>query len=419
MHDLVINKNNEKEKFFHIHIKNCDKDGAIVSARLASLLNAVSSLRPLKINPDRYTDHNYFNDIGNKLAKYYSLVKKNKLFSTETIVLSSVHRAALYIAEVLHAPILPMQIISFSRSIKEAQQTSLFSIVGTDYDYKGLWQWNKITHISHFPTEYVKLINRAKHLIIVRSIDEGKDCPIEGKIKDLFINCSIKKLNPLLWKEIKDLIVEKEKDYGWVRQWEWGLPDNSIKAVKDLWKSLKKDITNLHIIEANSIDLYKFIPFIWEKYLNENKVSIRGITLNSYWTAHPYYERYAGLIPIHFYKFSYLQKIAVSYIRKFCLKERSPETLCAFINNIGDINDINNVKLLLNKIGVEKESWVSNGIDSPDAIAKDIYNNEIPKPFEKISEWIKKAPYKDKIWKALNIKKLLNFFNDLKKNKNF
>jgi len=56
MHELTIHPPRNPGSPTRLCIGNCDKDGSIVSARLASSLGAVSCTRPLKIRIDRYTE---------------------------------------------------------------------------------------------------------------------------------------------------------------------------------------------------------------------------------------------------------------------------------------------------------------------------------------------------------------------------
>ncbi|MFW6100571.1 MAG: hypothetical protein ACOC90_04235, partial [Bacteroidota bacterium] len=121
MHELKIHPTSVPGGPIHLNISNCDKDGAIVAARLASAMGGICSARNLEITPDRYTDPNFLDDIANTLTAYYGLASRSPLLDPRTIVLSSVHPAALYIAETLHAPLLPMQVLSFAQNIKQAR----------------------------------------------------------------------------------------------------------------------------------------------------------------------------------------------------------------------------------------------------------------------------------------------------------
>lgn len=117
------------------------------------------------------------------------------------------------------------------------------------------------------------------------------------------------------------------------------MPDVSIEAVKTLWTSLGKDPHKMYLIENDTITLYKLIPKIWEWYLEKNKVNINGVTLNTYWISHPAYERSAGLIPVHFYKFSTIKETATFYIKKYYKGPKFFRNLCVFMTDAGSPND--------------------------------------------------------------------------------
>jgi hypothetical protein len=409
MHELTIYPPTDANGIMRLCIAHCDKDGAILSARLASALGGISSPRPLQIRPDRYTDPTFFRDTANALAGLYKLASGSALLNPKTVVLSSVHRAALYIAEALHAPLLPLQLISFSKTIEQAQLSQVLSIVGSDYGVNELWQWNKIAEPSQFPDSYVEMLKEAENVILVRSNDFDADCPIEGKIGKVYVNRSLRVLNPRLWDTVSHRLEETGKDFSNLHQWEWGLPDATLSAAKSLWKTLGKDVARFHCIESSTVDLYRLISPLWENYLLSNEVHIRGVTINAYWTAHPYFERYAGLVPVHYYKFSFRRDDARTYLEKYGRTHPSPDRICVFSNDAGGYADHIEVQNLITEMGLQQNCWFSIGYDCPGAECHDSYGEPIPNPFQKVSEWIKTSPYRKHKWKPLEIDALLPF----------
>lgn len=402
MHELTIFPPSRPASPIRLCISNCDKDGTIVSARIASSIGAIYSARPLRIQVDRYTDQTYFTDIGNTLAGYYRIADGNRLLSNKTVVLSSVHRAALYIAESLHAHILPLQLISFARNLLEAQLSPLLSIVGADDGVSLLWQWNKVSDVSHFPKGYVNLIKDADDLVIVRSTDTADDCPIEGRVGNVFVNRTLRRVDPRSWKNVCGELSDKGMAHHELRQWEWGLPDIAMHCSESLWRSLGKAAEHFHVIEGTTEDLFRAIPILWERYLQSNSIPVRGVTLNAYWKAHPYYERFAGLVPIHYYKFSMLKEVARAYIEKYAAIDAQTEQMCAFTNDVGSPSDSEDVRQLISTMGLQNVFWFSKGFDCPDAKCEDIYRQPIPRTYEKISEWITTAPYRSHEWMPMN-----------------
>jgi len=398
-----------------IKINNCDKDGSIVVKRLASIFGCVAPTRDIKININRETNKNYPQDMGNKLVEYYNFQKGKEIFKKDILILSSVHRFGLYLAEVLHGLILPLQIMAFANSWSTAETTSTMSICGTDYDKDCIWQWNKFTTVEDLPSKYLELIKNAESLIIVRSIDSVSDCPIIGKYKNLHINSTLKNINHgnKYLEQILPELKYKEKKYEDIRQWEFGLPDESIKSIKHLWSSLSKNTNDLHIIEDTTINLYKSIIPLWEKYLLSNGISIRGFTFNSYWTTHPYYEKLAGLLPINFYKFSTLSEFAKFYFEKYIQQiELSSETINVYTNQTGSQNDIDDLIRFLKEFKLEKTAWFSIGYDCMDKNNRctDIYGENIPKPFERIKCLLNKAPYYSRKFYPLSMRDIKNLF---------
>lgn len=411
MHELTIYPPSAPGRPKRLCVSNCDKEGSIVSARIASAIGAVSSTRPIAISTDRYTDETYFRDIAGSLAEHYRLVTDSSLLDRQTVVLSSVHRAALYVAESLHAILLPLQVLSFARNYEEAVKTPLLSIVGCDYGVDSLWQWNKVSDVSHFPDAYIDILKRANSVVVLRSTDTGDDCPVLGRIGRVFVNSTLPRLNPTLWSSLEKRLVDRECSFTHLRQWEWGLPDATVDAARALWHHLGKQADQFHVIELGTVELYRRIPVLWEEYLKTNSVRIRGVTLNAYWTAHPYYERYAGLIPIHFYRFSMLRDVAARFLEAYGTTDNEEGRMCAFLNNVGSGQDCNEAQKLISDKGLQDAFWFSTGFDCPDAECKDIYGKLIPKPFEKVAEWMPSAPYRSRKWHPMDIQSVLRIMN--------
>ena len=413
MFDLQT-KYSSSKKLINISINNCDKDGTIVAKRLSSCINCVAPTRSLKIEVDRETDNTYLKDMGNKVVRYYDMAKGGQLLNFKTIVISSVHRAALYFAEVLHAPILPAQFISFASSWYSALRRGSFSIAGADYDSPFIWQWNKIDSVESFPSSYIELINDCDDLFIIRSKEDDSENKIIGKFKNLFINSSLTKLqiHDKYWQEIK-YSLEKINTNSFIGDWEWSLPDATIQAIYKLWHSFGKNPRKIHIIEASVINLYKIIPIIWEKYLSNNSIPVNGFTLNSYWTAHPYYERYTGLLPFHFYNFSTIVDQIKFFFDKYMTNLKpSTKNIVVFANTIGSEREIENISSFLRKYELNDMAWFSNGIDSSDAVCKDIFGNVIPQPYIMVAKWIADSPYKGRDFNPLIINDFMKVYTN-------
>lgn len=123
-----------------MYFRDCDKDGSIVAARLAGATGRISCGRPVEIRVHRHSDAQYFEDLAGVVVGHYRSLPSTALLNSRIVVLGSVHRAALYVAEALHAPLLPLQFLSFSQTLAEAQSAGMLSIAGTDHDVDALWQ---------------------------------------------------------------------------------------------------------------------------------------------------------------------------------------------------------------------------------------------------------------------------------------
>ena len=381
-------------------IDNCDKDGTLVAKRIASLSGLVAPTRNINIDLNRETDETFAQDMADKLA---SLYKNSKSVNKKIIIFSSVHRYALYLAEVLNAVVLPLQIISFAKSWEQAKKTQTTSICGTDSDRLDLiWQWNKFTSPEHFPKSYVELMKNAEEIIIVRSTDRDDDpdnCQIVGKYKNLYINTTLlsSKSGRRHFKKMQLCMDTRKKNFIHLGQWEWSLPNDTINATKQIWESLGKDTNSLHTVKSSTINLYKRIIPLWEEYLKINNIPVRGFSFNPYFTCHPYYEKLAGLLPINYYKFEMVSKYAEIYIRKYAKQiERTPRTITAFTNEFGSDAEIQDLQCFLEKFGMSDTAWLSNGSDCSGDKVEDFFGKRIPAPYLKVQEWIKDAPYKRK-----------------------
>ena len=118
MFDLDVSLENGYPCF---SIKNCDKDGSLVAKRLASSNGGISDTRALEISVDREVDKFYVTDMAEKLVGYYLKHAGGKI-DFSTLVMGSVHRAALYTSECLNCPVLPLQFIGFASNWGQASE---------------------------------------------------------------------------------------------------------------------------------------------------------------------------------------------------------------------------------------------------------------------------------------------------------
>jgi hypothetical protein len=159
-------------------------------------------------------------------------------------------------------------------------------------------------------------------------------------------------------------------------------------------------------VQASTLDLYQRIPRWWETYLTHNDVEIRGVTLNGYWTAQPSYERTAGLVPVHHYRFDRVSLLAETYLRRYATHHPAPERVCAFTNGVGYRSDPDEIRALLRRLGIAERAWFSIGLDAIDATCLDAFGQTIPRPHEMVRRWLRDAPYRSHRWRPLDVDQL-------------
>ena len=205
--------------------------------------------------------------------------------------------------------------------------------------------------------------------------------------------------------------MDRDSSFKHLRQWEWGLPDAVVAAARAIWKRIGKPAEQFHVIEAGTVELFRRIPCLWEEYLTVNSVEIRGVTLNAYWVTHPGYERFASLIPIHFYRFSGLQGVVEEYLEKYGSTDKEEGRMCAFLNDVGSECDCADVQKMIQGKGLQDIFWFSQGFDCPDAECRNVFGELIPKPFEKVGEWMTSAPYGSHAWRPLDVQSVMRIMH--------
>ncbi|GLI67349.1 hypothetical protein VaNZ11_011418 [Volvox africanus] len=406
-----------------IHPINTDKDGSLVAARVASALSglsvaATSDVRALSINPTRMADAAYVEDAANYVVNqlYGTLAQAgtNPLLQKTTLVLSSVHRYGLYVAEALHARVLPLQYISFANSWQQVVNASSSAtiIVGQDYDYGGLWLWNKIaagkaaTKAANVPTAYLQAMKDATNIIVVQPCDnwvycnpvsdpQGYNCwdainetYIGGTSGPIYLHTSLSRsgfgTGGQLYQEARAkgaIGKASAAEVKNLKQWEWGVPDSTVNNLKTIWtQTLKRSETNFKVISGGVVDMFTWTPDVWRSYLESaNKLKVRGFHWNSYWVAHTQLERMAAVLP--FPSYSYYQPYwhplddkarsvlntmpgAPNFAASYAANSR------AFVNSIGSAYDADGVKRVLSDYGLTPGSGLAYygfGIDAAGA----------------------------------------------------
>lgn len=315
----------------YFHAQNTDKDGSLIAARLAGASQGVSDTRSLTYNITRFADASYQADVAQFTLSLYNSLPPSPLLvmNSHPLVISSVHRVALYTAEALHAPVLPAQTLAFAQSLSQAcsatQGGARIVILGCDFGYDGGWLWLKPnTHVGVPPSHLTAMAN-ASSLLLLRATDSdtylgvvgckgGSSSGGGGPVAVVVVHSSLRdfasqpSLHPFaaaLWAEVVAAgLTPNTTLTDTLHQWEWGLPDATIEAYHRAWVGdLGKDPGAFHALEGGVVDGYAAVPALWTAYLGAQGLQPRGVSIQSYWTAFPALDRADAVIPFPAYAF--------------------------------------------------------------------------------------------------------------------
>jgi|GEM_PF-3472481 len=398
-----------------VHPHRTDKDGALVAARVASALGglgvpATSDARDAVLDPTRMADETYGEEVAafvvDDLYGRLAQAGNNPQLGTDTVVLTSVHRFGLYVGETLHARVLPLQVISFAEdwSQVEAAARRATLIVGQDFDYDGLWLWNKLgagapgTAAAALPEAYVRAVAEAEHLVLVQPNDNWTLCTATscvdaigevytGGDSAVYLHSSLTRSDLVnrgttLYADAvaRGLVAAApEAEVANLKQWEWGVPDSTVDNVRALWASLGKPPEDLVVIRGGVVDMFAWTPWLWRAYLNRNGVTPTGIHLLAYWAAWPGLERGAGILPLPSYTYFTpdwhpLDDNARALLTELCVADCGPElgaNTRAFVNSIGSAADPDAMAALLTDYGLTAATgaYLGEGLNSAGAAA--------------------------------------------------
>ncbi len=396
-----------------IHPVTTDKDGGIVAARVASALGglgiaATSDSRGALITPTRMSDGTYVDEVADFVVDdlYGALAQAGApdqgLLGTNTLVLTSVHRFGLYVAEALHARLLPLQFMTFAADWSQVQSAATRStlIVGQDSDYDGLWLWNKLaagtpgTPQATLPPAYLRALAQADHVVIVQPDDNWAYCTdsycsdvvnevYTGAGPPVYLHTSLTRShanNPgtALYAEAvgAGLVVKAmDADVANLKQWEWGVPDTTVANVRQAWVDLGKPPENLVVIAGGVVDMYGWTPWVWKAYLDHNGVAPRGIDVLSYWAAEPQLERAGAVLPIPSYSYYQAAWHPLDDDTRALLDDVCGGAPCnpsfaansrAFVNGIGSSQDVGGVQAMMTDYGLDQANgaWYGYGINA-------------------------------------------------------
>ncbi len=358
---------------------NCGRDGSLVAKRIAGSLGGVAATGCHRLEIDRHVDGSYFEAIAGRVVTAYNVLAG--AMNEETLVIGTPHRLTLYLGEVLNCMVLPAGILGFARSWEEAA-TVRWGMVGIDHARTDrLWMWLKPYSVSEVPSAYLQRMQKAEQLVLVRSTSppEGTylrwlHLIVSGTFERWRDHSLAERILAPIRDQLQPLSGEEAKNLG---QWEWGLPDACLEAYRQAWLACGKPADRLTVVEGETVSLYKAIVPLWESFLAHLGKKPRGLTFNSYWMAHPVWEREAVLLPIHFYRADLLEATVQDLIRRY--GDRLEE-MHAFVNRTGGQDDVEWLKNFWTeqRWGESGKNSFSLGFDTVDGQMRDIYGDFVP-----------------------------------------
>jgi len=398
-----------------------DKDGALVAARLAGAARGVCATRELAINVTRRADAAYASDVAARIAALYEAAADGprallRLGAGAPLVVGSVHRAALYAAEALHAAVLPAQTLAFADTVAQACAAARGGdsvvLVGCDGGYDGIWLWLKPARAAGLPPAHASALARAGALLVVRATDgdgyEGTYACGGGGV--LAIHSSLRAFAAArgfpraaaLWAALAPALTPvSPADAAALGQWEWGLPNVTVAAYRDAWAARGGAAADFHVAQGGAVAGFAAVPRLWARYLAANGVrgAPRGVSINSYWIAQPALERADGALPFPAYAFWKPDwhplwdgaRAALAAAVNASGAPAAARHARAFVNDAGSATDAQGVAALWAAAGVAAGATTVVGYDCPPAPCVDAAGRPAPPAHAVAAEALRNA----------------------------
>jgi len=242
-----------------------------------------------------------------------NLYRSNGVTEYDTVVIGPGLETCCYIGAALNAPVLPSQFIASAPDCEFVELNSSSEniyVIGHETDWPKLCIWIKPLNLGNL---YSLMLEQAKNVILVTAhagIDNKHGTPRDF-IKD---NLSIISLAQG-GKRFQDLIGDAEsrgfkKVNDRIPHWEFAMESEQIKQIEQYCAERGK-----RTVTINSGDWIGFLPtLLFIALYKKNGFVATGITFNSYWCCHPYYE--AELLRIPVCSFQYGSEKYVNEFRK-------------------------------------------------------------------------------------------------------
>jgi hypothetical protein len=251
------------------------------------------------------------------------LYLQERVTGYDTVVLGPGLENCCYIGKALNAPVLPSQFIASSqdrRSIEDNCNDSNIYVVGHEADWDDLCIWIKPKNLGEL---YGEMIEKANTVVLYQHDSWPKQGNAHGT-KRGFKKSNISILDPDYttkhnWMTSKKRekflkLIQDPKGSGYERlndkipHWEFSMEqeqtDNIIKYCMERGKK---------VITISSGDWNSFISLrLFKRLYENNDIRPTGLTVNSYWCCHPFYESEFSRIPVNSFAYG-----ADKFVEKF------------------------------------------------------------------------------------------------------
>ncbi|MBT4541038.1 hypothetical protein HOC35_05985 [Candidatus Woesearchaeota archaeon] len=252
-----------------------------------------------------------------------NLYEQNSIRDSKTLVIGPGLENCCYIGKALGAPVLPSQFIASSQnrqSVEAGADDSNIYVVGHETDWNDLCVWIKPKNLGEI---YSRMVDTAETIILYQHDSWPHKKNAHGT-KRGFKKSNISILDPDYttkhgWmksekrKEFLKLIQYPEKDnyealHDLIPHWEFSMEQEQTENLIEYCKERGKKV-----ITISSGDWNGFISLmLFKKLFEQNNVRPTGLTVNSYWCCHPFYESEFLRIPINSFAYG-----ADKYVEEF------------------------------------------------------------------------------------------------------
>lgn len=297
-----------------------------VQKAIASLNAGIAHSWAIPLEPVQSTPAFLEKSINKTIGLYNKMIGSDQ--PIETVVISTGIPSAAYLANVMHAPVLPLHFLTGAGTVKEIESIlnysgshgySCYATLGHDYsisDSVGV-AWIKLLDI---PDEYLKFIQRhqVKNVIMLgysgssggeiqaRKVVDNKPKYAAGSIYLMYFAGN--DAERYLKQVIRDFDEVPKDNLVKIADWESGIipeqVDHFSRTIKD-----KTSVNNIHLLTSeDDVALWKLGTWLMAAYMKKNQDKYegsalpQGISFNPYLIGHPFFESRMGYLPLLYWQ---------------------------------------------------------------------------------------------------------------------